>query len=328
MEIKELAFALTRHADDLQMFANGVSADAIGEFEQTASAIMELVYRIYAKYGEKGIPMDGKTRRFLDAIRKKIEEIRNRFFEPEEDTIEKQAREVVKNECKFLKTFFALLTGKEVIGLNSDWYDRISKYGIYGGSTIRQILDKLSEGDAERIYTAVIKGIGDGMPLNVIREKIEHEMGKTSRYLQSEIFSIINGAANDASLAFASVNKTKLMYCAVLDDKVCPDCSSRDGEIYSWNDQDIPSIPRHNNCRCRLIPVADGGKSNMDLEMDFDDYILLLSEEEQKKRLGTAKYDLWKSGEYKLKAYEQPNMGQRMSLAEVKERDKMGLKKG
>ena len=44
-EIKKLAFALTQHDDDLQLYANGESLDALPEFEQTEDAIMELLYQ-------------------------------------------------------------------------------------------------------------------------------------------------------------------------------------------------------------------------------------------------------------------------------------------
>ena len=135
--------------------------------------------------------------------------------------------------------------------------------------------------------------------------------------------SIVNGAANDAALAFATQNKTKLMYSAVLDDRVCDDCASHDGEIYNYDDPDIPSLPQHNNCRCRLIPVKDEEKENEKLAMPFNEYLQSLPKAAQRKRLGAAKYDLIKSGQYQSKSiYEPPNKGQRKSMAELTANDK------
>ena len=322
MSIRELAFALTQHADDLQLFANGISEDAADDFFQTEAAIMEIIYELYARYGEKGIPMDWRTRQYLDSIKRRIAEIRETLFNDETEQITKQSREVVKNEGKFLKAFFVALTGAAAIGLDSTWYDRISKYGIYGGKTIRQIMEHIALGDIDRIYTAVVEGLENGKSLDEIRETVRKEMEKTARFTKSEIVSIVNGAANDAALAFAMVNKTKLMYSSVLDDRVCEECASKDGEIYDYADPDIPSLPRHNNCRCRLIPVADEKKENKKLDMSFSDYLRSLPETEQKKRLGVAKYDLMKSGQYRLKAYESPVGGQRLSMDEMKIRDK------
>ena len=322
MSMRELAFALTQHADDLQLFANGISEDAADDFYQTEAAIMEIIYELYSRYGEKGIPMDWRTRQYLDSIKRRIAEIRENLFNDETENLTKQSREVVKNEGKFLKAFFAALTGMAAVGLDAVWYDRISKYGIFGGNTIRQIMEHISSGDIDRIYTAVVDALQNGKSLDQIREVVRKEMEKTVRFTKSEIVSIVNGAANDAALAFATANKTKLMYSAVLDDKVCDECSSHDGDIYDYDDDDIPSLPRHNNCRCRLVPVTDEKDNNRELVMSFSNYMKSLPEEEQKKRIGDAKYDLLKSGKYKMKTYESPASGQRMSMAELKERDK------
>lgn len=322
MSIRELAFALTQHADDLQFFANGVSEDAADDFAQTEASIMEIIYELYSRYGEKGIPMDRRTQRHLDDIRRRIAEIRESMFDGETEELTGQSREVVKNEGKFLKAFFAALTGAAAIGLDAAWYDKISQYGIFGGKTIRQIMDRIASGDVDRIYTAAADGLQNRKSLDEIRESVRKEMEKTARFTKSEIVSVLNGSANDAALAFAAANRTKLMYCAVLDDRVCEECASRDGEIYEFDDDEIPSVPRHNNCRCRLIPVADEDESNRKLAMPFREYLRSLPKAEQKKRLGTAKYDLLKSGRYQLKAYEPPNGGQRLSMDELKARDK------
>ena len=322
MSIRELAFALTQHADDLQLFANGVSEDAADDFAQTEAAIMEIIYELYARYGENGIPMDWPTRQYLDSIKRKIAKIRENMFNEETEELTKQSREVVKNEGKFLKAYFAALTGATAIGLDSEWYDKISKYGIYGGNTVRQIMEHISAGDIDRIYTAAVDSLRNGKSLDEIRELVKKEMEKTARFTKSEIVSIINGAANDAALAFSTQNKTKLMYSAVLDDKVCDECASYDEKIYNYDDPDIPSVPRHINCRCRLIPVADKSKENNKLAMPFNEYLQSLPKAEQKKRLGAAKYDMMKSGQYQLKTYESPNNGQRKSMAELTANDK------
>ncbi len=322
MSIRELAFALTQHADDLQIFANGVSEDAADDFAQTEASIMEIIYELYSRYGETGIPMDRRTQRHLDDIRRRIAEIRESMFDEETEELTGQSREVVKNDGKFLKAFFAALTGAAAIGLDAAWYDKISQYGIFGGKTIRQIMDRIASGDVDRIYTAAADGLQNRKSLDEIRESVRKEMEKTARFMKSEIVSVLNGSANDAALAFAAANRTKLMYCAVLDDRVCEECASRDGEIYEFDDDGIPSVPRHNNCRCRLIPVADEDESNRKLAMPFREYLRSLPKAEQKKRLGAAKYDLLKSGQYQLKAYEPPNGGQRLSMDELKARDK------
>ena len=74
--------------------------------------------------------------------------------------------------------------------------------------------------------------------------------------------------------------------------------------------------------RCRYIPVAEDNEESRDLAIGFPEYIESLPEDEQKKRLGSAKFGLWKSGDYKLNPFEYPRPGQRLSMAELRERDK------
>ena len=57
----------------------------------------------------------------------------------------------------------------------------------------------------------------------------------------------------------------------------------------------------------------------------FAEYIVSLTPSGQRERLGGAKYRAWKSGDYKFQAYETPNPGQRLSMAELKERFKKRL---
>ena len=199
-----------------------------------------------------------RTKRYLENLKAKIADIRASVFDEDEEELLKQNREVVKNESKFLKAFYFALTGIEAAALTPEWYSRISKYGIYNGGTVGQIFDKLSQGDANRIYDALIDAIRSGKDLNAARETVRNELARTRRFVKSEIDSIVNGAANDAALAFAAENHTKLLYSAVVDDRVCEDCAGRDGTVYDCDDPDIPSLPRHFHCRCSLIPVSSG----------------------------------------------------------------------
>ena len=322
MTIPELAFALTQHADDLQMFANGVSMDAYGDFEQTEDAIMELIYQLYQKYADGNFEMEKETSEYLEKLKDKISEIRENCFDEEEDELISQSREVVKNESKFIKAFFIALTGKMMAGISSEWYTKISKYGIYNGGTIGQIFKKLSSGDVTRIYEAMINSLRNGTDLAGAREAVRSEMKKSARFVKSEIDSIINGVANDVAMAFAAENSIMLLYSTALDDKVCDECSRFQGRFFDADSPDIPALPRHINCRCRYIPVPDDSSEYKKLDLPFSDYFAGLSEEEKEKRIGKEKYELALTGEYELDDYESPMPEQRVSMEELKERDK------
>ena len=320
--IEELAFALTQHADDLQIFINGVSIDAMGDFEQTEDAIKELIYKLYEKYAEKGFPLEPETKEYLENLQEKLAEIRENCFYNEEDELENTAREMVKNESKFLKAFFVALTGQSVVALDAEWFNRISQFGIYNGGTINQIFKKMADNDVNRIYNIMVNAIRNGKSLKEARDEVQKALNKTRKDLDSEITSILNGIANDTAKAFAVENNTMLLFCTALDNSVCDDCNDHEGKIYKKDDPDLPNPPLHTNCRCRLIPVPGDEDKYKKLEMKFSEYYQELSKEEKIKRIGKEKYELAEIQEYKVDEYEPPAGQQRISLAQLKERDK------
>lgn len=322
MEIKELAFALTQHADDLQMFANGVSMDALDDFLQTEDAIMELIYKLYQAYEKKGLNLEPETKKYLENLLEKIAEIRENCFHDQEDELEKSAAGMIRNESKFLKAFFIALTGQSVIALNTDWFKRIAENGIYNGGTLKQIFQQLALDDVSRIYRAMIDALRNGKSLNEARKDVQKVLDRTRRNLDSEINSILNGIANDVAKAFAAENKTKLMFSTALDNNVCDHCNPLHGHIYNYDDPEIPAVPLHINCRCRLIPVPDDNPRWHGLDMRFSEYYSKLSSKQQIERIGRDKYELIKQDEYDVLEYEVPMPEQRINLAELRERDK------
>lgn len=320
--IKELAFALTQHADDLQMFINGVSIDAMGTFEQTEDAIKELIYKLYERYEEKGLPLEPETAKYLENLQAKLAEIRENCFYDKEEDLQKTAREIIKNESKFLKAFFIALTGESVVNLDREWFDKISQFGIYNGGTINQIFNKLATGDVNRLYNIMVNAIRGGKSLKEARDEVQKALNKTRKELDNEINSILNGVANDVAKAFAVVNETMLLYSTALDSLVCDDCNDYEGKIFGNDDPDLPNLPLHINCRCRLIPVPNNNAQYKELNLDFTEYYQLLSREEKIKRIGKEKYELAQINEYEIEGYEKPTDHQRISLAELKERDK------
>lgn len=317
-KIKKLMLALTAHADDLQLYANGIAEDAEAELSATEDAIYSLIGALYERYGELGLRMDYRTVKYLETLKRKIQEIRAAAFDDDEDDLDEASGEVVAEESEFLADFFAFLTGVAISAPKEAELTRIARYGIYNGNTRKQIFDRLASGDADRIYDAIADSFQKGKSADEAAQAVRRELRKTGRYVKSEVDAVINGVANDAALAFAAANRTKLVYSAVLDDHVCEECAGFDGNVFNYNDPDIPSLPRHIHCRCRLVPSMDGEKTAV--PTSFAEYLSSLPASGQRKRLGTAKYAAWKSGDYKLKTYETPNPGQRLSMAEVKAR--------
>ncbi len=323
MTIEELARALTEHADDLQLYANGIAEDAEAELAATEDSILVLVYELYQKYQETGLQMDYKTVKYLQDLKKKIAEIRAAAFDDEEDGLDDVSHDVAKEESGFLSAWFAALVGGFFPDLTEKDLDRIAKYGIYNGNTQKQIFEKLLNGDVDRIYSAISNSFQKGKSVTEAVQAVRMELQKSRRYVKSEIEAIINGVANDAALAFSAANKTKLLYSSVLDGHVCDECESFEGQLFDYDDPELPSLPRHINCRCRLIPAPD--KDSAVAPVSFAEYLASLTPSGQLARLGKKKYDAMLSGAYKPDLYEMANRVQRLSMDELKARYKKRL---
>lgn len=117
---------------------------------------------------------------------------------------------MVKTENRFLTMLFGVLGAVAITSLDSSWYDKITRYGIYNGNTIEQILHNIAQGDITRIHRAMIDAIKSGMSLSEARKAVTDEMVKTKRFIRHEINSIINGVVNDTAMAFAAGNCGRL----------------------------------------------------------------------------------------------------------------------
>lgn len=314
-ELKRLMLVLTQHADDLQLYANGIAEDAMGELAATEEAIYKLIDKVFAWHEKNGMPMDYSTFRYFKDLHRKIEKIRNAAFDEEEEKMAEVSREVAKEQSGFLSDFYSFLTGAAVAGPTKKQLENIAKYGIYNGNTVGQIFDKLWRSDVNRIFDAITNSLQMGRTVGDAMDAVRRELRKSRRFIKSEIETIINGVANDATLAFAATNRTKLVYSAVLDEHVCGECAEFDGQVFEYDDRDIPSLPRHINCRCSFVPISNEGEKIS--PATFAEYLASMSAKDQRWRLGAAKYSAWRSGNYQLGKYETPNRGQRRTIWDV-----------
>lgn len=79
-------------------------------------------------------------------------------------------------------------------------------------------------------------------------------------------------------------------YVSVLDNYCCPECWPLDGMKFDLDDKNIPSLPRHDGCRCLLMPIV---KTWRDFGIDLDEL-----ERPTKRRWKIHRYhvDSYKSG--------------------------------
>lgn len=310
MEIEKLKLALMQYGDDLQLYGNGIAEDALGELEQTEQKILALASELFEKFKKKGMRPDKATLEYIEKLKKRIAELRNNVFEDEFEELKKEMTSLSETSNAFWKIFFAA-AGIDVVFLTRRDLERISQYGIYNGNTVRQSFEKLKTQDTDRIFDTLSNALQKGKTLDEAWEEVKAALTDTRRFVKSEIDSIVNGVANDVSIAFAMKNGHKLKYSAVMDKTTCQRCRTLDGKVFKADSPELPVLPQHYNCRCQLIPVADGKEID---SASFQQYLKSLPKTRQKERLGNNKYTAWVRGDYMLKKYENPLPGQRKSL--------------
>lgn len=314
MTDRELSRALVRHYDGLELFANGAAEDAVLEFQRAEAEIRELAREAWSRIrSQGGAGRDLPTVEYLRMVRRRLEEIRNDVLEEAVETLSVAADEAARTHGSFLLPFAFAAGMGAVLELGERDYRDILEYGVYGSDARRELLARLLDGDVSRVYDAMARGIRDGAPLDRMLEAVEDELLKTRRHARGAAEAVVNGAANDASMAFAAGNGMRLLYSAVMDSRVCEECAALDGTVYEHDDIGIPSLPRHVNCRCELIPLPPDYSGGADIE-PFGDYASSLDDEELAERLG--------GGDATSGRFVPPPEGVRLSAAELASRDR------
>lgn len=317
MNKHELALELYRHNDDIERFAAYLGDYSVNDFEDANLKILDLIYKIA---GEK-IADDYKSEYKLLQFKEKLTDIRTDAADEVLKLLDEQSEDLILVEVAFLFAFFSVLFGYSGKNISVETVENIVKYGRYRGLTRKEIIQKLVAGDIQRIFEAVSAGIGDNLSLVQIVESVKREMNTTRRYIQSEIDVIVNGIINDTSLAFAAKNKLKLMWSSMMDDRVCHACK-RDGETWEYDSPDIPSLPVHVNCRCRLIPFD--GKIGLDAKIfniTFPEYFNSIEKGEKRKRIGNARYSAYLHGTEKITKFIEPPASAFLTIEELTDRD-------
>lgn len=313
--MEELAFILTRHADDLQRFSYLLKEEELEEFDSLEAAVMDLVFAIYSYYEKNSLPVDASIDSFIKKIRQQIKDIKEGYYEDLFDSLSEKLYEEAKNESKFLYKVFTLLPGVFSAGkLLAEDYKNIFAKGIYSGSTVKLHLQDLLENETKRVARVIVENLSGSRSIMDARNAVKKELEKAKKNISFSIDLFVNGVAADTAKAFAAENHCFLLYSTALDMAVCENCSPLEGNIYSFDSPDLPAVPLHYNCRCRLIPVPAKDPVYKKLSMDFSQYTEKLSEEEKESRLEGI---LLGKNEYLM-----PHKGQGISLQELKARDK------
>jgi SPP1 gp7 family putative phage head morphogenesis protein len=151
------------------------------------------------------------------------------------------------------------------------------------------------------------------------------DIGTARRAAAALVQTGAHAASQDARVAAFKANGVKFFeWHAVLDAKVCPVCAMRSGKLYTIDGEpvghDVPfiAIPVHPWDRCILLPhagepPADGGKS----ALEFNEWLMSLTEEQENELLGVGRADLYRRGEITLNDLINQS-GRLLTLAELK----------
>lgn len=145
-----------------------------------------------------------------------------------------------------------------------------------GGGTVNGWVEKaFSHGARESILTTLqsggLRGKGTAaMVRDVLRKTVEDGFAITERQAITLTRTYVQSAQVGAQQAVYRANPRivkSLKWVTAMDNKVCPLCALLDGRQWDLDEQ-MPPIPRHENCRCVTIPVVRRdklGASNAEL---------------------------------------------------------------
>lgn len=117
----------------------------------------------------------------------------------------------------------------------------------------------LVKGLGEETKKAVSFQIQDGLlkgehPTQIARrisDEFDLARPKAVKIARTESTRVFNQAAGDR---YQKAGAKKWKWLAANDERTCPDCGVRHGQIYEFGDEQPPAHP---NCRCTMVPVFE-----------------------------------------------------------------------
>jgi SPP1 gp7 family putative phage head morphogenesis protein len=152
------------------------------------------------------------------------------------------------------------LTGKVKIGPRVDVSIPLEAT-VAAAAQAKGYLRKHGERFATTSAEVVAQGIAEGRPTDAMVRDMRSRLGVVKSRAEAIVRTESLRAYNDASNTYYAAQGVELvMYYATADDRSCPVCAPRAGNIYRRQDIRVPLHPR---CRCYLAPW-DAEIANMD----------------------------------------------------------------
>jgi SPP1 gp7 family putative phage head morphogenesis protein len=260
-DFTKLAVLLAGHVDDLQRLALSWSQEVAFLFSEKDRELVILSEMMAQDFGQP--TLSAENSRKLARVRELIISLRDDGQTKAVEFLQKQLDSLVRNEDKFNRAWLLALfvfLGKpkpKLKPLTEEQYSGIRKYGMFGDKAIAEIFDKVALADSDRVYSIVTKRIYGQIDAKQMRVALDKALATSQYQVILNSTMIVNGASNDTAKAVAARNddiSDGLMWVTEMDERVCRDCDTLEGEVFAIGD--APGCPLHPNCRCHLVPVT------------------------------------------------------------------------
>lgn len=133
------------------------------------------------------------------------------------------------------------------------------------GSNFSERLWKNTQVLASNLNEIISNGIIQGKTVTEMAIQLTNAMNTgfniSHRLVRTETMHYLN---ESAKRAYKNGGCEEVQLWAAVDERMCPTCGIKHGNIYRI--KDCPTLPLHSNCRCTILPVVDDEVSKRDHE--------------------------------------------------------------
>lgn len=265
-KISELAKQIADHQARLQVIGANWGEEINDALDATEKKFLERLQKELKNFDF--VPNQKKTLEQLKKINEKLIKIRAQAWIEAQASVTYECKKLAENEVKWGKRVAKEMTGEKKLNEPEQLQlNLVVENTLSSGRTLQQWFLKIASDDAARIETVVQQGVSSGWTIDQIADNIagtakngykDGVFNTTRREAVNMARTVCNGIANSAKLAFYQANDDVIIgveILATLDGRTCPVCASLDRKRYKMDEQ-APSLPLHNMCRCVLLPVT------------------------------------------------------------------------
>lgn len=138
------------------------------------------------------------------------------------------------------------------------------------GSNFSERLWKNTKVLAMNLNDILTTGLTQGKTITEMAIQLKNRMDKgfneTHRLVRTETMHYLN---ESSFKAYQDAGCEEVQVWAAVDERTCPTCGLRHGNIYKMKDK--PTLPFHANCRCTYLPIVDAEDAKKDHDQAKED---------------------------------------------------------